>query len=383
MTIYIVKKFPYFPMFDLSNYKVSRRIFCDTYFDISVIKQCETKEKFVAYVSLTSSDYFDRNATEIHKYYDKLLNIDHPCILRHVGRSDVDLSDRNFPTYISEYYGSGKTLDFVIEESNRPKNDDNERSEYSESSESDDDKSETDNDKNNTKSENDDEENNRKSENEEEEEEGKDEKSEDYESSEYSYSYYSEEEPPQYDNTARQIILTGIASGMKYFHSLGFIHRDLKPSKIFIDDDFYPKISGFEVCEVTSSYLSGEPMGNVVGSPLFIAPEVMKDVKYSEKSDVFSFAMIMYQVLTGCMEFYPDTPNTFRIVTEMVDGLRPNLDIQIKESFKNLIKRCWDTDPNNRPSFEEIFDLLSKDPQYLLDDVNQDAFKSFMEYLSQ
>jgi serine/threonine protein kinase len=86
----------------------------------------------------------------------------------------------------------------------------------------------------------------------------------------------------------------GIAHGMAHVHSLGIIHRDLKPANILLDQDFLPRI-----CDFGISLFDGDEsasMARKVGTPRFMAPELMTLAKYGNKIDVYSYGMLLRDV---------------------------------------------------------------------------------------
>jgi serine/threonine protein kinase len=105
----------------------------------------------------------------------------------------------------------------------------------------------------------------------------------------------------------------------------------------------------------------------VCGTRFWRAPEILGDVKnrrvnpqsFTEKSDVYSYAMTCYKILTGLEPFeregYPQ--NNYDVVLE---GARPKLPRDINPCFAELLTRCWHTEPSERPTFEEIVGILEK-----------------------
>ena len=100
----------------------------------------------------------------------------------------------------------------------------------------------------------------------------------------------------------KNTIAIGIAAGMSYLHKLSIIHRDLKTANILIDNNFYPKISDFHLSLFveTSDNL---PQKNIVGTPAYMAPELFEVGTYSNKVDVYSFAIILWEMETGLVPF--------------------------------------------------------------------------------
>ena len=85
----------------------------------------------------------------------------------------------------------------------------------------------------------------------------------------------------------------------------------------------------------------------------YIAPEIFKGSAFSEKSDVYSLGMIMWELTTGCKPF-ADVEHDHSLVYQIIDGKRPEITDDTPECFANLMKSCWDSDPKKRPSMKEV-----------------------------
>ncbi|KAK8841964.1 hypothetical protein M9Y10_026920 [Tritrichomonas musculus] len=188
-----------------------------------------------------------------------------------------------------------------------------------------------------------------------------------------------------WDDTQKLISLYGIASGMAYSLSYGIAHSDLKPENILMTNDLCPKISDFDTARMEKEGFSQSfnMSGSEITSPLYSAPEVIECdegyEKYAEKSDVYSFAIITYEVITA-LEPFPNLShlNLYRAV---VQGQRPKIPKEIKSHYKELIKICWKQYPNDRPSFSEIVNILKSD-DFLPDDENDRLrFTKYVNYI--
>ncbi|KAI5515054.1 protein kinase protein [Trichomonas vaginalis G3] len=154
--------------------------------------------------------------------------------------------------------------------------------------------------------------------------------------------------------TVRTNIALCLAYGMKYLHSLGIIHRDLKSMNILLDDNLLPKLCDFGVARFLSS---DEPMTRSAGTPNWMAPELHNDADYGPEVDVYSYGMILYELLTDEIPWKNLDPiSVLRKVG--VEKQRPRLPQRTDPFLKNLIESCWAEDPKDRPQFKEIYDLF-------------------------
>ena len=100
-------------------------------------------------------------------------------------------------------------------------------------------------------------------------------------------------------------------------------------------------------------------MTGYTGSLRYMAPEVVLRKPYSEKADVFSFGIMLWQMASDKVPFKGFSKDEF--VSQVVyQGLRPKLDRSWPNAFNQLLKQCWDHNPINRPSFTIVVMELNK-----------------------
>lgn len=192
--------------------------------------------------------------------------------------------------------------------------------------------------------------------------------------------------PSGYDNTSRQIILIGVASGMNYLHKKNIMHRDLNTNNILLDENFYPKITDFGMAK----YLNKRDLFEetpIIGTLPYMAPEMILGHKYSYKIDVYSFGILMFEVLCET-DLYPSITSSGEdsLTHEFrkhiaISNNRPEFKKEIKDNLKNLIQKCWSSNPRERPSFDEIYNKLTN-PDYYLDNVDAEKIKKYINFLS-
>ena len=156
------------------------------------------------------------------------------------------------------------------------------------------------------------------------------------------------------------IIILGISFGMEYLHSENIVHRDLKPGNVLLDSNFYPRIGDFGFSKIISS---SKRLSSNLGTPLFTAPEQMGSPNYDgKKADVYSFGMTLYSILYNQLPFAGDVGEGLKKIAR---GERPELEEVASKSLNKLISICWDNDPKNRPTFEDISKELIKEVKIL------------------
>jgi serine/threonine protein kinase len=97
-------------------------------------------------------------------------------------------------------------------------------------------------------------------------------------------------------------IISQAADGVSYAHQMGVIHRDIKPSNLMIGDDGRVKIMDFGIARVQGSVRMTRA-GTAIGTPLYMAPEQRRGSEGDERSDLYSLAVVLYEILSGAPPF--------------------------------------------------------------------------------
>lgn len=192
-----------------------------------------------------------------------------------------------------------------------------------------------------------------------------------------------EKDVEEWDLTKKLINLYGIAEGMIFLHSNNILHRDLTPESIFLNDRLHPKIGNFGLSlhSHTLQSLTFQSTVGIKGSPVYSAPEVLQMNDYSEKSDVYSFGLIMYEMMTTEVPF--EHINSFNdMYTEIiVNSKRPEFNVEIPDCYRKLIEWCWSANPDDRPTFDEIANILRSDPSFITDQIDSMQFLEYARYI--
>uniref|UniRef100_A0A3Q4I6S7 Mitogen-activated protein kinase kinase kinase 12 n=3 Tax=Pseudocrenilabrinae TaxID=318546 RepID=A0A3Q4I6S7_NEOBR len=168
----------------------------------------------------------------------------------------------------------------------------------------------------------------------------------------------------------------GIAGGMNYLHLHKIIHRDLKSPNMLITHDDLVKISDFG----TSKELSDKSTKmSFAGTVAWMAPEVIRNEPVSEKVDIWSFGVVLWEMLTGEIP-YKDVDSSAIIWGVGNNSLQLPIPESCPDGFKILLRQCWNCKPRNRPSFRQILlhlDIASAD---VLSTPQETYFKSQAEW---
>ncbi|XP_030465309.1 serine/threonine-protein kinase STY46-like isoform X3 [Syzygium oleosum] len=153
-----------------------------------------------------------------------------------------------------------------------------------------------------------------------------------------------------------------VCKGMDYLHKSNIIHRDLKTANLLMDNHNVVKVADFGVARFQSQ---GGVMTAETGTYRWMAPEVINHQPYDEKADIFSFAVVLWELITAKIPYENMTP--LQAALGVRQGLRPELPENAHPKLLELMQRCWEAEPGKRPAFSEITIEL----EHLLQEVQE------------
>ncbi len=190
--------------------------------------------------------------------------------------------------------------------------------------------------------------------------------------------------PKGWNDTTRAINIFGIAAGMCYMHQQKMLHRDLKTDNILLDNDLYPQICDFGCTKVFEEGLEAIVTATILGTPVYMAPELLNGEDYNSKVDVFAYAMILYELIALYPAYEdPHNPRGFKFMQTISEGKRPKLDKRFSDFFKNLIEDCWAHKPGDRPPFVEIIKRIltayKNEEIFIEGEIDRDVFNTYVQ----
>jgi len=164
-------------------------------------------------------------------------------------------------------------------------------------------------------------------------------------------------------------VLHQVLAGLADIHKHEIVHRDLKPANIFVAKDGMVKIVDFGLVKMIN-YTTLTMTGEILGTPLYMSPEEMLDRKIDHRSDLFSFGVLLYQLLTGRFPFPSrNIMQLIRAVTQDPPDRPTRYNPDLSNRLENLVLRLLEKEPFLRPSSAaEVADLLEQTPFYYTDE---------------
>ncbi|XP_073093630.1 ephrin type-A receptor 5 isoform X14 [Manis javanica] len=155
-------------------------------------------------------------------------------------------------------------------------------------------------------------------------------------------------------------MLRGIAAGMKYLSDMGYVHRDLAARNILINSNLVCKVSDFGLSRILED--DPEAAYTTRGGKIPIrwtAPEAIAFRKFTSASDVWSYGIVMWEVVSYGERPYWEMTNQ-DVIKAVEEGYRLPSPMDCPAALYQLMLDCWQKDRNSRPKFDEIVNMLDK-----------------------
>lgn len=146
-----------------------------------------------------------------------------------------------------------------------------------------------------------------------------------------------------------------LARGLSYLHSQKIVHRDVKSENMLLDTNRTLKIADFGVARVEAQ--NPKDMTGETGTLGYMAPEVLDGKPYNRRCDVYSFGICLWEIYCCDMPF---ADCSFAELSHAVvhQNVRPEIPRCCPNSVANIMKKCWDPNPDKRPEMDEVVRLL-------------------------
>ncbi|UJR15522.1 hypothetical protein I4U23_002462 [Adineta vaga] len=157
--------------------------------------------------------------------------------------------------------------------------------------------------------------------------------------------------------TIRMRIALDVVEGLRYLHGLGLVHRDIKLKNVLLDDGNRARITDLGFCkpEVMMS-------GSLVGTPIHMAPELFTS-KYDHTVDVYAFGILFWYICSNGIKL----PTNFDVCSSkdilwsaVKKGVRPERLMDFSDECWEIMTKCWDTQPSQRPYLGEVQEKIEQ-----------------------
>ncbi|EXX57327.1 Mkk2p [Rhizophagus irregularis DAOM 197198w] len=166
-----------------------------------------------------------------------------------------------------------------------------------------------------------------------------------------------------------------IITGLKNIHEANIIHKDFHSGNIFIY--YHEAITGdLGINKSAIETLNGDNDNEIYGIIPYVAPEILQGQKYTKASDIYSFGMVMWELMTGRKPFW-DKCHDSDLIIEICDGLRPPIVTNAPEGYIELMQKCWHPDPNKRPKANDILNIF-----WIFGKMRQNEYKNPTEIVN-
>lgn len=146
-----------------------------------------------------------------------------------------------------------------------------------------------------------------------------------------------------------------LSRGLSYLHSKKIVHRDVKSENMLLNANRTLKIADFGVARVEAQ--NPRDMTGETGTLGYMAPEVLDGKPYNRKCDVYSFGICLWEIYC-CDMPYPNLSFAELSSAVVNQNLRPEIPRCCPSALANVMRKCWDANPDKRPEMDEVVRLL-------------------------
>lgn len=151
-------------------------------------------------------------------------------------------------------------------------------------------------------------------------------------------------------------VVLAVAVGLHHAHQAGVLHRDVKPENVLFSGSGTPKIADFGIAKSLGSEAAARTAtGSVIGTPAYMAPEQVTGDELSPATDVYSLAVVLYELLSGELPYRPVTEPVAQLFQHVNDEPRPLAEVRpgVPEPLARVVLRALSKSPADRPASAE------------------------------
>jgi predicted Ser/Thr protein kinase len=153
-------------------------------------------------------------------------------------------------------------------------------------------------------------------------------------------------------------LAAGIAAGIYHLHQSNIVHRDLAARNVLLTGDNQPKIADFGMSRLLQTDKDAGATKSDSGPIRWMAPESLRDKSYSTKSDVWSFGIVLFELILRTEPHINEDP--LQVGAKIRDqGFTPTIPVDCPHVLKDTMESCWRFEPADRPDFVDICNKLN------------------------
>ena len=172
-------------------------------------------------------------------------------------------------------------------------------------------------------------------------------------------------------------ITVDIVDSLLRIHKENEIHRDLHSGNILYskyNNNWYISDLGF--CGPAD-----KPLNSIYGNLPYMAPEVISGKEYTYASDIYSTAIIMWEISSGQPPFV-NYEYDYYLVMDIINGMRPKIVPETPSEYKKLMKQCWNANPLERPNIDMLWDEIIKLNKYYYQNTSNSKSTDMLDVIS-
>ncbi|RIB21455.1 kinase-like domain-containing protein [Gigaspora rosea] len=155
-------------------------------------------------------------------------------------------------------------------------------------------------------------------------------------------------------------LLQSIASDLQIIHSRDIIHRDLHSGNILLNNFKSAYIADLGL-SISANIMPKSKYDGIYGILPYVAPEVLNNQPYTKASDIYSFGIIMWEILYGKVVSYNQKLDMSQLCFLMCfHDLRPAVNNEAPQCYVNLMRKCWDKNSEKRSSAKDLCEIFEK-----------------------
>ena len=179
----------------------------------------------------------------------------------------------------------------------------------------------------------------------------------------------------EYNDTTRAKLVFGFAAALVHFHLADVVHRALSPVCLYFDENYEIKIGDFEFAKLSSE---SETNTLIHTDPRYTSPDVSPTSDFLQSQDIFSFGMILWEVVTGKEPFSGKNSKDIKRLIKY-NQARESIPLEADKLLQDLIQNSWDPDPEKRPESKLILANLYAYSEPIFPNVDMSEYKKYQD----